>query len=76
MRPNTLRELLEVLLGRVRVRINHFGGKPNPYRINSPTASIAVRGTEFSVAVNGAGDTEVLVYEGLVEVTSLSNPQQ
>ena len=73
---NTLRELFEVLLGRVRVRINHFGGKPNPYRINSPTASIAVRGTEFSVAVNGAGDTEVIVYEGLVEVASLLNPQQ
>jgi hypothetical protein len=72
---NTLRELFEVLLGQVRVRINHFGGKPNPYRINSPTASIAVRGTEFSVAVNGVGDTEVIVYEGLVEVTSLSNPQ-
>jgi FecR-like protein len=72
---NTLRELFEVLLGRVRIRINHFGGKPNPYRINSPTASIAVRGTEFSVAVNGVGDTEVIVYEGLVEVTSLSNPQ-
>lgn len=72
---NTLRELFEVLLGRVRVRINHFGGKPNPYRINSPTASIAVRGTEFSVAVNGVGDTEVIVYEGVVEVTSLSNPQ-
>jgi hypothetical protein len=72
---DTLRDLLEVLLGRVRVRINHFGGKPNPYRINSPTASIAVRGTEFSVAVNGVGDTEVFVYEGLVEVTSLSNPQ-
>jgi FecR protein len=72
---NTLRELFEVLLGRVRVKINHFGGKPNPYRINSPTATIAVRGTEFSVAVNGVGDTEVIVYEGLVEVTNLSNPQ-
>jgi hypothetical protein len=72
---DTLRELFEVLLGRVRVKINHFGGKPNPYRINSPTASIAVRGTEFSVAVSGIGDTEVIVFEGLVEVTSLSNPQ-
>jgi hypothetical protein len=72
---NTLRELFQVMLGRIRVRINHFSGKPNPYRINSPTASIAVRGTEFSVAVNGVGDTEVIVYEGLVEVTSLSNPQ-
>lgn len=73
---NTLRELFEVLLGRVRVKINHFGGKPNPYRVNSPTASIAVRGTEFSVAVNGVGDTEVIVYAGLVEVTSLSDPQK
>jgi len=71
---NSLRELFEILLGQVRVKINHFGGKPNPYRVNSPTASIAVRGTEFSVAVNGIGETEVLVYEGLVEVTSLSNP--
>jgi hypothetical protein len=73
---NTLRELFEVLLGRVRIKINHFGGKPNPYRINSPTASIAVRGTEFSVAVNGVGDTQVVVYDGLVEVTSLSNPEE
>jgi hypothetical protein len=72
---NTLRELFEVLLGRVRVKINHFGGRPNPYRINSPTASIAVRGTEFSIDVNGVGDTQVIVYEGLVEVTSYSNPQ-
>jgi hypothetical protein len=72
---NTLRELFEVLLGRVRVKINHFGGRPNPYRINSPTASIAVRGTEFSIDVNGVGDTQVIVYEGLVEVTSFSNPQ-
>lgn len=72
---NSLRELFDILLGQVRVKINHFGGKPNPYRINSPTASIAVRGTEFSIAVNGMGDTEVAVYEGLVEVTSRSNPE-
>ena len=72
---SSVRELFEILLGRVRIQINHFGGKPNPYRINSPTASIAVRGTEFSVAVNGIGETEVVVYEGLVEVASLSDPQ-
>jgi len=70
-----LRELLDVLLGRVRVKINHFGGRPNPYRINSPTASIAVRGTEFSVIVEQTSETEVIVYDGLVEVASLTNPQ-
>ncbi len=70
----SLRELLKVAVGRVRVRINHYGGRPNPYRVNSPTASIAVRGTEFSVAVETRGDTEVVVYEGLVEVSSLAAP--
>jgi len=72
---SSIREMFEILLGRVHVKINHFGGKPNPYRINSPTASVAVRGTEFSVAVNGMGETEVVVFEGLVEVTNLSDPQ-
>jgi hypothetical protein len=70
----SLRELLKITVGRVRVRINHFGGRPNPYRVNSPTASIAVRGTEFSVAVSAGGDTEVVVYEGLVEVASVLYP--
>jgi len=72
---SSLRELLQIMVGRVRVRINHLGGRPNPYRINSPTASIAVRGTEFSVAVEPRGDTQVVVYEGIVEVSSFTNPR-
>jgi hypothetical protein len=72
----SLRELFEITLGSVRVKINHFAGRPNPYRINSPTASIAVRGTEFSVTVDTLGDTQVMVYEGSVEVTSLIDPSQ
>lgn len=71
----SLRELLKIVVGRVRIKINHFGGQPNPYRVNSPSASIGVRGTEFSVSVGTAGDTEVVVYEGLVEVSSLSDPK-
>src|SRR5262249_36180407 len=73
---SSLRELLHITLGHVRIRINHLGGRPNPYRINSPTASIAVRGTEFSVAVDAVGATEIVVYEGLVEVSSLRNPSR
>ena len=73
---SSLRELFEIMRGMVRVRINHFGGRPNPYRMNSPTASIAVRGTEFSIEVSPQGDTQVVVYEGAVEVTSLANPDQ
>lgn len=71
---SSLRELFEITLGMVRVKINHFAGKPNPYRMNSPTASIAVRGTEFTIAVDNSGATDVTVIEGEVEVSSLSDP--
>jgi ferric-dicitrate binding protein FerR (iron transport regulator) len=69
----SLRELFEITLGIVRVKINHFAGRPNPYRMNSPTASIAVRGTEFGIAVDTQGETGVEVYEGAVEVSSLAD---
>ncbi|HEU0176081.1 MAG TPA: FecR family protein [Blastocatellia bacterium] len=69
-----VRELLEIMVGRVLVKIHHIGGKPNPYRLSSPAASIAVRGTEFIVDVQSGGETLVLVREGLVEVWSRNNP--
>jgi hypothetical protein len=69
-------ELFQIMVGHVRFKINHWNGRPNPYRVNSPTASIAVRGTDFSVAVEESGATEVIVHAGLVEVTSLNNPGQ
>ena len=70
----SLRELFQIAVGQVRVKINHFAGRPNPYRMNSPTASIAVRGTELGINVDDGGSTEVDVYEGLVEVSSLADP--
>ena len=73
---SSLRELFEITLGMVRVRINHFAGRPNPYRMNSPTASIAVRGTEFSIQVDAQGATQVIVYEGAVEVSEIADPSQ
>ena len=73
---SSLRELFEITLGMVRVKINHFAGRPNPYRMNSPTASIAVRGTEFSIQVDAQGVTAVIVYEGLVEVSDRRDPSR
>jgi len=72
----SVRDLFNIFIGRVRVIINRVGGRPNPYRIDTPTASIAVRGTDFSVAVDSSGETLVVVYEGQVEVTSLIQPNQ
>jgi FecR protein len=71
---NSARELLDIIVGRVRVKIHHSGGTPNPYRLSSPAASIAVRGTDFIVDVLVSGETSVFVYDGLVEVSSLINP--
>jgi FecR protein len=68
------RELLDIKVGRVLVKIRSAGGKPNPYRLSSPAASIAVRGTEFIVDVLPGGETLVVVREGLVEVWSHNNP--
>ncbi|HEY6400945.1 MAG TPA: FecR family protein, partial [Blastocatellia bacterium] len=72
--PHPARELLEIELGRVIVKIHHPPGQPNPYNLSSPAASIAVRGTEFTVDVQFGGETLVHVREGLVEVWPRDNP--
>ena len=68
------RELLRIALGRVRVIIHRVGSRPNPYRVNSPTASIAVRGTTFDVDVFPSAETQVALYEGVVDVESFARP--
>jgi hypothetical protein len=62
------RELFNVLKGKTRIYIEKLGGRPNPYRINTPTAVIAVRGTLFDVIVKSS-ETEVFVHEGEVAVS-------
>ena len=69
--PPTWKDLLDVVIGRVKVYIQHLPGVPNPNTVSSPTAVISVRGTVFEVTVEDEdGTTFVSVDEGLVEVTS------
>jgi len=64
-----LRELLDVVIGRVRVHIEKLGGQPNPNKVKTPTAVISVRGTTFDVIVEDEdATTQVSVEEGQVEV--------
>jgi len=71
------KDLLEVLLGKVKVQIQHLGGQPNHNKVRTPTAVIAVRGTVFDVDVEDADATTlVLVEEGQVEVRHLLEPGQ
>lgn len=69
------RTLFEVIKGKTRVHIEKVGDQPNPYRVNTPTAVIAVRGTIFDVLVEN-DETEVFLHEGEVAVTNLRLPDQ
>ncbi len=66
--PNWL-DLIDVLLGRVRVHIEHWGNHPNPNRVLTPAAVISVRGTTFDVSVSDDDETTLVeVEDGVVEV--------
>jgi FecR-like protein len=63
------KDLIDVLLGRVRIHIEHLGNQPNPNRVLTPTAVISVRGTTFDVSVEDDNETTfVEVEDGMVEV--------
>lgn len=70
----TLEDMLQVILGKIRVQIEHRNG-PNHKRISTPTAVISVRGTVFDVSVEDEdGTTLVSVEEGQVQVQHLLQP--
>ncbi len=58
----------QLLLGRIRALINKRTGGAVPFELGTPSAVIAVRGTQFDVEVNPHNVTEVDVVDGLVEV--------
>jgi len=61
-------QLLEVLIGRVKVFIEHKNG-PNPNKVTTQTAIISVRGTTFDVSVEDEDATTLVsVDEGTVSV--------
>jgi hypothetical protein len=67
--PPNWKDLLDVLVGRVRIHIEHFGNMPNPNRVLTPTAVISVRGTTFDVSVDDDDETTLVeVEDGQVEV--------
>jgi ferric-dicitrate binding protein FerR (iron transport regulator) len=74
--PGNWKDLLDVMIGRVKVHIQKLGGQPNPNRITTPTAVISVRGTTFDVVVEDEADvTLVSVDEGSVEVQHALMPR-
>jgi hypothetical protein len=67
--PGNWRDLIDVILGKVRVHIEHLGTVPNPNRVITPVAVISVRGTTFDVTVNDDDESTIVeVEDGTVEV--------
>jgi len=67
--PPNWKDFIDVLVGRVRVHIEHLGNVPNPNRVLTPTAVISVRGTTFDISVDDDDETTLVeVEEGTVEV--------
>lgn len=62
--------LLEVEKGRLRAVFDTITSGPTRERtVVTPSAILAVRGTEYGVAVSKSGDTNVVVFAGVVDVT-------
>ena len=75
--PGNLRDLIDLLVGRVKIHIQKWGGQPNPNRVMTPTAVISVRGTTFDVSVDDDDETTlVYVEEGAVDVRHALIPGQ
>jgi FecR protein len=65
-------DLLNVMIGKIKVWIQHAPGIPNPNNVTTPSALISVRGTIFIVYVRDSeGTTDVAVDEGIVDVRHL-----
>src|SRR6267378_4317230 len=64
----------QLLRGRIRALINKRTGGAVPFELGTPSAVIAVRGTQFDVEVNPRNVTEVDVVDGLVEVYGRNAP--
>ncbi|TAM95582.1 MAG: hypothetical protein EPN45_22585, partial [Rhizobiaceae bacterium] len=65
-----------LFLGSIKVHIEKLSGRPNPQKMTTPTAIIAVRGTMFSVFVDETDATLVAVDEGTVAVANRRTPSE
>jgi len=71
-----LRSLMNLMVGKVRFYVQRLGGRPNPYRVTTPTALIAVRGTTFEVTIDETQIAEVRCLEGRVSVETVGLPNR
>lgn len=62
--------LLHIEKGRLRAIFGEYSGTA-PRLVTTPSAVLAVRGTEYGLRVKKNGDTNLIVFSGVVEVTDI-----
>jgi len=65
---------IELLLGRLLAKVQKRLGQEPSFKLGTPTAVVAVRGTHFGVEVTAKRRTYVQVYEGEVAVSAIAIP--
>jgi hypothetical protein len=68
--------LVKIAHGTLRVKAAKISSAASNFRVETPTAVIGVRGTEFVVKVDRGGSTRVITIEGLVAFRSRAAIQQ
>src|SRR5437870_1180439 len=71
-----LRNLVNLTVGKVRFYVQRLGARPNPSRVTTPTALIAVRGTILEIAIDEAQIAKVRCLEGRVAVETVGLPDR
>ena len=66
---------LRMLFGRVRATIDGLVGGET-FNVQTATATIGVKGTEYTAGVNARGDTMILVTESVVQLTGVDGITQ
>jgi hypothetical protein len=66
--------ILSLERGRLRAMFDKITGT-EPRVVKTPGALLAVRGTRYDVTVDNSGKTDVVVFEGIVEVRSDLRPE-
>jgi ferric-dicitrate binding protein FerR (iron transport regulator) len=68
--------LIDVERGSLRAMFGALaGGDAHERLVTTPSAVLAVRGTDYGIEVEKDGDTSVVVFEGTVEVSDLASGQ-
>ena len=73
---NGIGEIFRLFIGKVRLKIRHLLGRPSKYEMQTPIATIGVRGTDLNILVEPDRTTTIQVFEGLATIRDIQRPSE